>query len=167
MNLEKLVIFEKVASMLGNAEIEISTTDFLRPWGGFFVIDTNEYSLKNFIKTFYPELKEELEGTNLPLSPKILCVAPGQRLSWQYHDRRSEYWKLIEGEAGYIKSDTDHPSEVQNMVLNETLVLKQGERHRLIGLNDWGIIAEIWKHTKPEHPSDEEDIVRLQDDFGR
>ncbi|MEY3421855.1 MAG: hypothetical protein RIR48_2155, partial [Bacteroidota bacterium] len=66
-----------------------------------------------------------------------------------------------------IKSDTDHPSEVQNMVLNETLVLKQGERHRLIGLNDWGIIAEIWKHTKPEHPSDEEDIVRLQDDFGR
>lgn len=167
MNLEKLVIFEKVASMLDAKDIEVSNADFLRPWGGFFVIDTNGTSAQNFIDAFYPELKGELEKYDLPLSPKILCVAPRQRLSWQYHDRRSEYWKLIEGEAGYIKSDSDYQSEVEDMVLNETLVLKKGERHRLIGLNDWGIIAEIWKHTDATHPSDEEDIVRLQDDFGR
>jgi mannose-6-phosphate isomerase len=29
------------------------------------------------------------------------------------------------------------------------------------------MIAEIWQHTDPENPSDENDIVRLQDDFGR
>lgn len=167
MNIEKLVIFEKIASMLDSKDIEVSNADFMRPWGGFFVIATTGESPKKFIDAFYPELKDELERSNLPLSPKILCVAPEQRLSWQYHDRRSEYWKLIEGEAGYIKSDNDHQSEVEYMVLNETLVLKQGERHRLIGLNDWGIIAEIWKHTNANHPSDEEDIVRLQDDFGR
>ena len=45
--------------------------------------------------------------------------------------------------------------------------LKQGERHRLIGLKKQGLIAEIWLHTDPDHPSDEEDIVRVQDDFGR
>ena len=39
--------------------------------------------------------------------------------------------------------------------------------HRLVGLSNWGIIAEIWQHTDPEKPSDEEDIVRVQDDFGR
>jgi len=45
--------------------------------------------------------------------------------------------------------------------------LNQGERHRLIGLNDWGVVAEIWQHTDAQNPSDEDDIVRVQDDFGR
>ena len=45
--------------------------------------------------------------------------------------------------------------------------MDKGERHRLIGLEGWGIVAEIWQHTDPENPSDEDDIVRLQDDFGR
>ncbi|MCU0327251.1 MAG: phosphoheptose isomerase, partial [Spirosomaceae bacterium] len=40
-------------------------------------------------------------------------------------------------------------------------------RHRLVGVNEWGIIAEIWQHTDPKNPSDENDIVRVQDDFGR
>ena len=53
------------------------------------------------------------------------------------------------------------------MELNKTLTLKKGERHRLIGLSEWGIIAEIWQHTDAENPSNEDDIVRLQDDFGR
>jgi hypothetical protein len=46
-------------------------------------------------------------------------------------------------------------------------VLGQGERHRLVGLEDWGVIAEIWQHTDAAIPSDESDIVRVQDDFGR
>jgi hypothetical protein len=51
--------------------------------------------------------------------------------------------------------------------VNEIITLQQGERHRLIGLDSWGIVAEIWKHTDYNNPSDEDDIVRLQDDFGR
>ena len=27
--------------------------------------------------------------------------------------------------------------------------------------------AEIWQHTDPNHPSYEDDIIRVQDDFGR
>jgi hypothetical protein len=45
--------------------------------------------------------------------------------------------------------------------------LAQGERHRLVGLDAQAIIAEIWQHTDASHPSDEDDIVRVQDDFGR
>jgi mannose-6-phosphate isomerase len=45
--------------------------------------------------------------------------------------------------------------------------MDKGERHRLIGLDSWRIVAEIWQHTDLENPSDEDDIVRLQDDFGR
>jgi hypothetical protein len=37
----------------------------------------------------------------------------------------------------------------------------------LIGLDQQALVAEIWQHTDPKNPSNEEDIVRLQDDFGR
>ena len=49
----------------------------------------------------------------------------------------------------------------------DQITLTQGERHRLIGLDDYGVVAEIWQHTDKKNPSDEEDIVRVQDDFGR
>jgi hypothetical protein len=49
----------------------------------------------------------------------------------------------------------------------QIIVLQKGERHRLIGNIDFGIVAEIWQHTDASNPSDESDIVRVQDDFGR
>ncbi len=158
-------INKKVEQLLLLKNINYSTKDLSRPWGGFFVIDTT--SKEAFIDAFYPELKTELMASSLPLSPKILCVAPGKRLSWQYHHRRAELWKLIDGQAGYIKSDTDVQGDVQHMRKGKLLTLACGERHRLIGRDKWGFIAEIWKHTDAGHPSDEDDIVRLQDEFGR
>jgi hypothetical protein len=56
---------------------------------------------------------------------------------------------------------------VQKLKIGEIIRLKQGQRHRLVGLNGWGMIAEIWQHTDASQPSDEDDIVRVQDDFGR
>ena len=88
-------------------------------------------------------------------------------MSWQYHFRRAEIWKVIGGIAGVVTSDTDVENELQTLPLGTIINLKQGERHRLIGLGEWGIIAEIWQHTNAENPSDEDDIVRVQDDFGR
>jgi hypothetical protein len=82
MNVETNVeILKRVRSQLLKLGFEIQSTDFQRPWGGFFVIDPVD--TKKFINQFYPELAEELASTNLPLSPKILCVAPSQRLSWR------------------------------------------------------------------------------------
>ena len=156
---------QAVLAKIQDQGFHIQTHDFDRPWGGFLVMDPVD--TKKFILQFYPELADELTATTLPLSPKILCVAPGQRLSWQYHHRRSELWKLIEGKAAYKKSDTDQEGELNIMELNKTLTLRQGERHRLIGLNEWGIIAEIWQHTDANDSSNEDDIIRLQDDFGR
>ncbi|MEJ7674355.1 MAG: hypothetical protein WKF59_17085 [Chitinophagaceae bacterium] len=101
------------------------------------------------------------------LSPKILIVEPGKRLSWQYHFRRAELWKVISGVVGVIKSNSDVENEITKHDPSSAIKLKQGERHRLIGLDSWGIIAEIWQHIDKGHPSDEEDIVRLQDDYGR
>ena len=94
-------------------------------------------------------------------------VAPEKRLSWQYHFRRAEIWKLIGGVASVVTSNTDEEKDLAELKIGDIIQLKQGERHRLIGLSGWGIIAEIWRHTDPSNPSDESDIVRLQDDFGR
>ncbi len=101
------------------------------------------------------------------LSPKVLLVAPHQRLSWQYHHRRAEIWQVVEGPVGVAISDTDEQTEVKSYQPGERVILKQGERHRLVGLAGWGVIAEIWQHTDATRPSDEDDIVRVQDDFGR
>ena len=49
----------------------------------------------------------------------------------------------------------------------DVITLKKGERHRLIGLDGWGVVAEFWQHTDAESPSNEDDIVRLQDDYAR
>ena len=100
------------------------------------------------------------------LSPKILIVKPGMRLSWQYHQRRAEIWQVYKGEIGIIRSDNDTERVLIRFSEGDQVRLAQGERHRLIGLEDYGIVAEIWQHTDLIS-SDEEDIVRVQDDFKR
>jgi mannose-6-phosphate isomerase-like protein (cupin superfamily) len=101
------------------------------------------------------------------LSPKILVVAPAKRLSWQFHYRRAEIWRIVEGQVGIIRSFDDTEGDTELLNVGDCITLSQGERHRLIGLDDYAVIAEIWQHTDPNHPSDEDDIVRVQDDFGR
>jgi len=153
------IIIEQVSS-----SIHISYMDIKRPWGGFLVIDEHDIDL--FIYQYFPHLTKEDLGDG-KLSPKILIVEPGKRLSWQYHNRRAEIWKVIGGQVGVITSHTDIESEKKILLTGEVIELEKGERHRLIGLQDWGIVAEIWRHTDSGNPSDEEDIIRIQDDFGR
>ena len=162
--LNKQEVFEAIEKYISSF-VRIRYIDSSRPWGGFFVIEESDSD--KFIEQFFSHLKKENLIISGKLSPKILLVAPQKKLSWQYHHRRAEIWKLIGGEAGVITSDTDEEKEIKYLHINDIIELKQGERHRLLGLNNWGIIAEIWQHTNASHPSDEDDIVRLQDDFGR
>lgn len=163
--MDKSTIFSQLQNELEAKGFQFERTDFERPWGGFFVVE--ETQADKFIQTFYPEEDVAKLTKGGRVSPKILVVAPEKRLSWQYHHRRSEVWKLVAGEAGVVRSATDEQGAVYTLEQNEKVVLAQGERHRLVGLKDFGIIAEIWQHTNPDHLSDEDDIVRLADDFGR
>lgn len=156
---------QKIETELSDKGFKIRNRDLNRPWGGFFVIDEGQSDL--FINTFFQHLNaEDFKGFS-KLSPKILLVQPGKRLSWQYHHRRAEIWKLIGGSAGVIVSDTDEQTDMKTLNKGDEIELQQGERHRLVGLGEWGVVAEIWKHTDPDNPSDEDDIVRVEDDFGR
>ncbi len=157
---------KSVENYLTEVELTISSLDFSRPWGGFFVIE--EDLADRFIGLYFPHLQAKDLTIAGKLSPKILIVAPEQRLSWQYHHRRAEIWKLVAGVAGVVTSETDEQGMLKKLAIGEIVQLKQGQRHRLVGLPEgWGMIAEIWQHTDDQHPSDESDIVRVQDDFGR
>ena len=155
-------IFLDTKKQIENLGFNIIGHDFNRPWGGFLLID--ESQSKEFISKFISN--EDLKIKN-KVSPKILIVNPNSRLSWQYHYRRKEIWKVFKNEVGVIKSTDNNETEMKIFNVGDVIELKQGERHRLIGLSDFGIVAEIWIHTDPLNPSDENDIVRLQDDYAR
>jgi mannose-6-phosphate isomerase-like protein (cupin superfamily) len=161
----KQQLFEQTEQQLRQQGFGIERQDQTRPWGGFFVID--EGQAQQFADTYFDGLSVESLRISGKLSPKILIVAPGQRLSWQYHHRRAEIWRVVQGPVGVVTSDTDAEGELKTYQVGEQITLRQGERHRLVGLQGWGILAEIWQHTDAQQPSDEDDIVRVQDDFGR
>ena len=136
--------------------------DFDRPWGGFLRID--ESQSQDFIYNFISVENFNIEGK---LSPKILIVKPESRLSWQYHCRRKEIWRVYKNSVGIIRSMDNNQNEMEILREGDIIKLQTKERHRLIGLSNFGVVAEIWIHTDLDNPSNEQDIVRLQDDYFR
>jgi mannose-6-phosphate isomerase len=158
-------MFQEIKKGIESFGFTIISHDFERPWGGFLVID--ESQAQDFSNKFFEGIDVNTLKIGGKLSPKMLIVKSNARLSWQYHNRRSEIWQVYKGSAGIIKSDSDVENEMEVYSAGDQIVLKQGERHRLIGLDDYSIVAEIWQHTDKNNPSDEDDIIRVQDDFGR
>ena len=157
--------FEFHLQIIESYGLRVVKSDLTRPWGGFFVLDENQ--AQTFANIYFDGLDVEPLRIGGKLSPKILLVKPEARLSWQYHHRRAETWRVVEGPVGIVRSATDEERELVSYDAGQTIVLEKGERHRLIGLDNWGVVAEFWQHTDPDHPSDEDDIVRVQDDYAR
>jgi mannose-6-phosphate isomerase len=158
-------LFSSVSKKLSDQGLTVVAADKQRPWGGFFVIDEDQ--AQEFANIYFDGL--DVSGLRVAgkLSPKILLVKPEVRLSWQYHHRRKETWRVVEGPVGIARSLTDEQPTAEVFQTGETVVMEMGERHRLIGLDNWGAVAEFWQHTDLDHPSDEDDIIRVQDDFDR
>ena len=158
-------LYSSVSKKLSDQGLRVVAGDKQRPWGGFFVIDEDQ--AQEFANIYFDGL--DVSGLRVAgkLSPKILLVKPEARLSWQYHHRRKETWRVIEGPVGIARSLTDEQPTADMFQTGETVVMEMGERHRLIGLDNWGVVAEFWQHTDPDHPSDEDDIIRVQDDYDR
>lgn len=155
----------RARASLAAAGLTVVDEDLARPWGGFLLIAQSE--VQEFIRTYFSDADLRNGHEELTLSPKLLLVAPRQRLSWQYHRRRSEIWRIIEGPVGVSRGPDDEETAMCSYGAGEMLRLELGERHRLIGLRTSGIVAEIWQHTDTTSPSDEFDIVRVSDDYDR
>jgi mannose-6-phosphate isomerase-like protein (cupin superfamily) len=166
MRLSKEAMVERFRKQLIERELEIIEIDATRPWGAFLRVADRQAD--EFVRAYFEGVVVPESARHGERSPKILLVAPGARLSWQYHERRAEYWRAVSGTVGVFVSATDEqPPAPRVLRAGETIELPGGMRHRLVGLDSWGAVAEIWIHADPLHLSNEEDIRRLQDDYQR
>lgn len=167
-SIDKLVLVDQLERIAHDHGYETVDRNDTKPWGAYLRFHS-KYA-EQFIDSFFPGLtlaEAQLGIKDAELSPKFLLVAPGQRLSWQMHDRRAERWAFLT-EGAYHKSATDEQGDIVDVAPGEVVQFAKGERHRLVGINDsYALVAEIWQHSDPAHLSDEDDIVRLQDDYSR
>ena len=91
---------------------------------------------------------------------KRLNVYPGHRLSLQRHERKRETMMLLQGAAVLIRGDETAQTPAP-MAIGEACVIEPGVVHRVEGSPDRGaVIIEV---STPEL----DDVVRLEDDYGR
>ncbi len=90
---------------------------------------------------------------------KRIRVAPGKKLSLQKHHHRAEHWVVVSGTAEVTRDD-----EVVLLRENESIYLPLGCVHRLA--NPGKIPVEIIEIQTGAY-LEEDDIVRIEDDFGR
>lgn len=90
---------------------------------------------------------------------KRIEVLPGKRLSYQYHHHRQEFWTVVKGEANVVLDGVDNP-----MKYGESIFIPQGSKHRIENnSNSLLVFVEVQTGTY----FGEDDIIRLDDDFGR
>ena len=157
-----LSFYDNIKNEVKDLGFSIIDEDFDRPWGGFLKIDERQSQ-----KFVYTLISKEINVNQLKISPKILFVEPNQRLSWQYHNRRKEIWKVYRNKIGVIRSLTNFENDMILKKEGEIIHFQAQERHRLVGLDKIGVVAEIWIHTDLNNLSDENDIVRISDDYNR
>ena len=108
-----------------------------RPWGSFTILD---------------------EGENFKV--KRLEVLPGKRLSYQRHSRRAEHWFVVRGTAKVTLNDKEII-----VLTGEALDIPRGAAHRIE--NSPGQEKLVLIETQTGDYFGEDDIERLDDDFGR
>ncbi|MCX6509632.1 MAG: phosphomannose isomerase type II C-terminal cupin domain [Actinobacteria bacterium] len=107
-----------------------------RPWGEFVILDDG------------PAAKV-----------KRITVKPGQRLSYQSHDKRSEHWIVVEGTAIVTLDDVDYSVDAGG-----TIEIPVHTKHRV--RND-GATPVVFIEVQTGTYFGEDDIVRYEDDYGR
>jgi len=124
------------------------TAEEMRPWGRYERFTLNELS-----------------------TVKLVYLDGDKRLSLQYHDKRTEFWKVIKGPVrvqigtGVISktsNGTDQTLTMKTLQTGESITIPMRTIHRLMGAGIDAIILEI-----STGDFDEADIIRLEDDYKR
>ena len=97
------------------------------------------------------------EGRNFKV--KRIEVLPGKRLSYQKHSQRAEHWFVIEGTAKVTLDNRD-----VLIAAGEAIDIPVGSAHRV---ENPGQEDLIFIEVQRGNYLGEDDIVRLEDDFGR
>lgn len=97
------------------------------------------------------------EGENFKV--KRIEVLPGKRLSYQKHSQRAEHWVVVQGTANVTLDD----KEIR-VLAGESIDIEIGSAHRV---ENSGEELLVFIEVQRGRYLGEDDIVRLQDDFGR
>ena len=90
---------------------------------------------------------------------KRITVNPGQRLSYQYHFKRQEQWTVVRGNLTILLED-----EKVFRSPGESIKIPVGAKHRA-----WNETEELVQFIEVQTGTyfGEDDIIRIQDDYGR
>ncbi|MGH9089849.1 MAG: phosphomannose isomerase type II C-terminal cupin domain [Acidimicrobiales bacterium] len=108
-----------------------------RPWGSYTVLDDEAHDHK----------------------VKRIVVKPGMRLSYQQHNRRSEHWFIVRGQGSVTIEGAPRP-----VAAGDAVDVPVGAAHRIENAGDGDLVFIEVQHGEY---FGEDDIVRLQDDYGR
>ncbi|MCX6691518.1 MAG: mannose-1-phosphate guanylyltransferase/mannose-6-phosphate isomerase [Methanoregula sp.] len=107
-----------------------------RPWGSYTIVEDAEF-----------------------FKIKRVTVKPGQQLSLQHHNPRSEHWVVVSGTA-----QVELDGETRVLQKGESTFVRSGARHRL--RNTGTVPLEVIEVQLGDYLG-EDDIVRFEDDYGR
>ena len=108
-----------------------------RPWGNFKIL----------LDTPYTKVKR-------------ITVNPNQKLSLQYHNHRSEVWTIVNGYGSVQVGDITKGAKV-----GSTIHIPVGDKHRVIASEVGITFIEVQLSNSKNFSED--DIVRIEDDYGR
>ena len=108
-----------------------------RPWGAYTILD-------------------EADGFKV----KRIEVLPGKRLSYQKHEKRAEHWFVVQGKAKVTLNGEEILVDAGNAV-----DIGIGDAHRVE--NPDLSLPLVFIETQTGTYFGEDDIERLDDDFGR
>ncbi len=108
----------------------------IRPWG------------------FYKVLKED---SNCKV--KEIVVYPGNKLSYQSHNKRNEDWTVVAGSGILVLDGVEH-----RVSKGEHYIIPAGSKHRMI--ND-SAVNLVFIEIQTGVYFGEDDIIRYEDDYGR
>ena len=90
---------------------------------------------------------------------KTITVEPGRRLSYQTHEKRSEYWVIVSGIGAVTLDGIMSPA-----IGGDAFIIEQGIAHRIQNTGDEPL---VFIEVQLGVYFGEDDIVRIEDDFGR
>ena len=90
---------------------------------------------------------------------KCIWVTPGQRLSYQTHEKRSEYWVIVQGHANATIDGKETPLDK-----GDAIIIDKREPHRITNM---GEVDVVFIEVQMGEYLGEDDIIRLEDDYGR
>ena len=101
----------------------------------------------------------DILGVDVNYKVKEIKVNPGQRLSYQYHNSRDEYWVIVKGTA-----EVTIDSKVHYLKSGDMITIKRSQKHRVKNTSsDTLSFIEI----QLGEYFGEDDIIRLEDDYKR